>query len=230
MSNPVNQNISPYQKQQLQQLQQQPAMGFNTPQLQNIDTQKVKQDVNTTIENQNNLVTQATDHDNPGLLLGLTIPIWLGISRIMEKFNKACADNTNGKKNLLEKVRDFGDNIGQKFESPQFKKVSEAATKVKGTWQTFVSKVPVLNAFFNTPAKPKNTMAALMRGGTLNESAQDAKELIEGFIKNADGKTYNQANLKELGLTIEEFEKMTKAPHEHVDRIIQICENRAKKM
>lgn len=214
MSYPINQKINPYQ---------QPAMGVNTAvqPLQNIDTETIKQNVD------KNPVMQAANQENPLLLWGLTLPIWFGISRVMERFNKACATKTDGTPNLLDKVRNFGDKIGQNFESDKFKKISNFI-KNKRIFldEKVVKRSPVLNSLFHTPTKPKFSMAVMMSKGTIAETANDATQAFNAFVKNADG-AYNLENLKRLGLSAEKLEEMSKNDYKYVDDIIKAC-NRMK--
>lgn len=220
MSYPVNQKINSYPS----------SAGLPAVPVQDIDAEKIKEGVNNTIENQNNLVTQAVKKEEKDQLATniLTIPIWFGIAKSMEKFNKACATRSDGKKSLLENVRDFGDGLGKPFLGERFKKVAEISGGAKKAISAFIRKVPILNAVFNTPAKPKSTMAAMMKGGTLHEAAMDVKELVEAFVTNADGKTFNYKNLEALELTEAEFEKIKAEPYNYIQKLIKICDDRAK--
>lgn len=234
MSYPISKNINPYQYQQQQQQQQQSVamgvngpngLGVNSPQLQNLDPERIRQN----IASSNNLVTQAAEKKDPGLILGVTLPVWFGISKLMEKFNKACATKLDSNGNLiknssmLDKVRDFGDKIGKKFEGPKFKKASELLNKIKGFWAKRVDKSPVLTAIFKTPVEPKNSMARIMSKGTLAETANDATQAFTAFVKDAKGK-YIPERLKQLGITAEQLEAMCKNDYAHVDDIIKACD------
>lgn len=234
MSYPISKNINPYQYQQQQQQQQQPVamgvndqngLGINSPQLQNLDPERIRQN----IASSNNLVTQTVEKENPGLILGVTIPIWFGLSKLMEKFNKACATKVDSNGNLiknssmLDKVRDFGDKTGKKFEGPKFKKASEFVNKIKGFWAKRVDKSPILTAIFKTPVEPKNSMARIMSKGTIAETANDATQAFTAFVKDANGK-YIPERLKQLGITAEQLEAMCKNDYAHVDDIIKACD------
>lgn len=224
MSYPINTKINPYQQQQLQ---QQPQMGVNTPQLQNVNADSIKQGVNTTVENSNNLVTQAAEKENPALLWGLTLPLWFGISKAMEKFNKACATRTDGKANLLDKVRDFGDKVGGKFEGEKFKKIADFMSRAKEFVKTkIIAQSKILDAMFNNPAKPKFSMARMMSIGTPAEAANDGTQALSAYVKNTDG-SYNQQKLNKLGLTAEKLEKMCTDDYKYTDDIIKACKRMA---
>ena len=222
MSYQVNNQVNPYNQQQ-----QQLAMGLNTP----ISTEKIQQHVqnaSTTVQESDNIVTQTAKKDNKGLVFGLGAAYWFVISKIMDVFNKKCADQPNSKKNLIQKTRDLGDNIGKHFKGKFFTKISNTTSKIKGVVKKLVSKSAILDAMVNNPAKPKMPMAIMMKGGTLNETAIDVKEMVEAFVKNADGKTFNNKNLKILGITEEQFVKINKNPSNYIDDLIEACKKGSK--
>lgn len=218
MSYPINSKINPYM---------QPSTGLSSQQLQEIDAEKIKQGVNQGIDS--NPVTQIVKNDTL-IKTGLTVGLWLTISQLMNKFNKACSTNPAGSKNLLDRVRDFGDKIGEHkiFKSKGFENAIGLGAKVKSfVREHLIDKSAVLRAFVDTPTKPKNPMAVMMSKGTIAETAQDAVQAFEKYAEGASKKDVKDiAKLKELGLTAEELEKISKEPHLYIDKIIDICKSK----
>lgn len=217
MSYPINQKITPYS---------QPATGLSSQQLQDIDAEKIKQDVNQGIDN--NPVTQIIKNDTV-VKTGLTLGLWIATSQLMNKFNKACTTQVDGKENLLDKVRDFGDKIGEHkfFKSKEFENAVGFGAKFKDfIRKNFIDKSAVLRAFVDTPTKPKNAMATMMAKGTIAETATDAVQAFEKYAESAQKDAKDINKLKELGLTAEELEKISKEPHLYIDKIIEVCKRK----
>lgn len=239
MSYPINQKINPYQQQQLQ--QQQVAMGLNSPQLQNVDVETIKQNVGDTIENSNNIVTQAANQEQKDqqMKMLLSLPIWFGISRAMERFNKACATkvDANGQlikdSSLLDKVRIFGDNLAENkiFRTGIFGKISEILKSGRDKWYKFVDKSPILYSVFKTPSKPKNSFPKMSIVGTPAEAANDATQAFTAYVRNLDG-SYNEEKLQHLfgkntnkADNIKALEKMCTDDYAHYKKILECCDN-----
>lgn len=215
MSYPINQKINPSMP---------PSTGLSSQQLQEIEAVKqgVNQGINQGIDN--HPVTQAVK-DNPVLKAGLTVSIWFGIAQLMNKFNKACATRTDGKPNLLDKVRDFGDKIGEHeaFKSGVFNKLTEFGTKTNAFLRkNVVDKSAILKAFFYTPTEPKSQMPRMMMKGTLGEGANDANQACTAYAQKLDG-SYDLEKLKKLGTTAERLEEISKNDSAHIDEIIGMC-------
>lgn len=215
MSYPINSKINPYM---------QPSTGLSSQQLQEIDAEKIKQGVNQGIDS--NPVTQIVKNDTL-VKTGLTVGIWFGIAQLMNKFNKACSTASDGSKNLLDKVRDFGDKIGEYkfFKSKAFENAVGFGEKVKTFLRkNVVDKSAVLRAFVDTPTKPKNAMARVMSLGTIGEIGQDTAQAFEQFVDIS--KKNNIDGLKELNLTADELAKISKEPDLYIDKIIDICKKK----
>lgn len=211
MSYPINQRINPSVP---------PSTGLSAQQLQEIDA--VKQGVNQGIDN--HPVTQAVK-DNPVLKAGLTVSIWFGLAQLMNKFNRACATRADGKPNILDKIGNFGDKIGEHeiFKSSGFNKLIESGDKAKGFLRkNIVDKSAILKAFFDTPTEPKSQMPKMMMKGTLGEGANDVSQACTAYAQKLDG-SYDLEKLKKLGVTAEKLEEISKNDVAHVDEIIGMC-------
>ena len=208
MSNPINTKINPYPQQ------------FAGPgQPLQVDGEKLKQGVN------NTPVGKAAQQDNPAVTFGLMIPMWLGISKLMTKFNKSCADNADGSKNTLQKIGDFGDKIDNNkiLNNPVTKKVGGFWTSAKTFMRTkIINNSAVLKAFFDTPSVPTAPMVKTMAKGTIAEVANDAAQAIGKFT---DGGK-NLEKVAELGF--KDYDKVIKDPRGHIDEIIEVCKKQSK--
>lgn len=239
MSYPINQKINPYQQQQQLQ-QQQVAMGLTNAQGQNVNVDTIAQNVGDTIENSNNIVTQTTgkEEKDQQLTTMLTLPIWFAISRVMERFNKACTTkvDANGKlianSSLLDKVREFGDRLADNkiLKSSGFQKVSNFVGQAKSKWENLVEKSPILYSVFKTPAKPKNSFPRLAIIGTPAEAANDATQAFNAFAKDANG-VYDRKKLAilfgkdDFEANKKMLEKMCTDDYGHYKQILECCDN-----
>ena len=212
MSNPINTKINPYQQQ------------FAGPGQQiQIDPEKLKQGVN------NTPVGKVAKQDNPAVMVGLTIPIWLGLSQLMSKFNHSCADQLDAKgqklPNTLDKIGNFGDKIGQHkvFNNPVTDKIGGFWSNTSNFMRTkVINKSAVLRAFFDTPSVPTNNMVKTMAKGTIAEVANDAVTAIAKYTDS--GKDLEK--VAELGF--KNYEKVMKDPRAHIDEIIEVCTKQSK--
>lgn len=225
MSYSLNQNYNQYQN---------PTMGLNTQPLQNIDTQKLREDA----KKQNNIVNNTiNDHeDNQGVVAAVTVPVWVGICEIMKRFNKKCATTVvNGKEtSMLHKIQDWANVKGKSFEASDFgKNFFKVTDGVSGFVKNkVIAKSKILDAIVNNPAQPVNSMAKMTKNGTLAETAQDAIEAFQRYAESAGGaKTagYDISKIKKLGFSdLKSFEKFCEEPYTHVDDIIKKAEKLGK--
>lgn len=218
MSFQVNQNFNPYNKQP----QQQVAMGIGGTQGQPIG-ETVREGINT-----NTAIKGATDpkEKNKWITLVALVPIWAGMIKAMEKFNKECSGEY--KQSLIGRVSDWAEDVGNNkfFQSSFMKSFENKATGLKTKFfENIVPKSRILNAFFNTPTKPENSMSLMMAGGTCTEVTADAAQKLEQYQKEHPTDFF-----KHIGHegTQEDFEKICKNSHEYVDKISKMCDNLAK--
>lgn len=221
MNYQINPQLSPYQ---------QPLTGISSSPLPAVDNEKIKQDLNNSavIKKANSVV------DKPGVVVGLTAAIWVGLSQAMAKFNKACRGEYNN--SVIGRIDNKVAEIPF-FKSKKFENLTEKLVKRKNKFRANVidRKNGILSSMFNTPSSPENHMAQMMSKGTLGEVASDATQLFNkytndgkdldkliqlGFTKEVtkDGKTVIEANL-------EHFQDVMKRPHtkESIDKIMEAC-------
>lgn len=214
MSYPINQKISPYQ---------QPSTGLNTAQLQNIDEEKIKKEVVN-----NSVLKGVSDDEEKNKLLApiLTLPVWGVMIWAMNKFNNACKGSYE--KSLIGKVGDWGEKVGNNafFQSSFMKSIEKGASSLKSFMvEKIVPKSKILSSFIHTPTKPENGMVLMMANGKIGaEISGNAIQLIEKGVNSGS------VNLKQLGISLEEFEKLKKDSHtpENIKKIIEICEKQGK--
>jgi len=207
MSYPINTKITPYA---------QPLTGSSQMAFPAVDKDKIKQDINNTPVAK--VATSAID--SPGVLLGLMVPIWIGISKAMDKFNAACADKVDGSKNILKKIGDFGDKVGEKLglkPMAESKNTGFIANAKKFINTQFIDKSAILRAAFRTPSVPTNKMAITQSLGTIGEVANDGATMIGKYTNN--GKDLQK--VAELGF--KDYAKVIDSPSEHIDEIIKAC-------
>lgn len=214
-----------------------PAMGINTS-LSGVDPNSIKSSVNDTVND--SPITKAVVSEHKGLVAILMAPIFAGLVFAMDKFNKACATQADGT-NLLTKVRDFGDKIGNHkiFQSKSIGRVQGFVNTVrKFVNEKLIDKSRILTAMFRTPSKPVNNMVVTQALGTGAEVAKSAAEALKEYAQlEKQGKapvTYNLDKLKAMGFEkngeadIEAFEKVINDSHLNINKIIDICEKLAK--
>jgi len=207
MSYPINPKINPYA---------QPLTGSGQLALPAVDKDKVKQDIN------NTPVAKAATSvvDSPGVLVCLMVPIWIGISKAMDKFNAACANKLDGSKNLLKKIGDFGDKIGEKIglkPLAESKNTGFIANAKKFINTKIVDKSAILRAAVRTPSVPTSKMAITQSLGTIGEVANDGAQMIGKYTNG--GKDLEK--VAELGF--KDYAKVIDSPAEHIDEIIKAC-------
>lgn len=207
MSNPINVKVNPYQQQQTGRNQQLPT----------VDTEKLKKGVNN-----NPISKNANGVDNPGVLLGLMVPIWVGLSKVMDKFNTACADRADGGRNVLQKIGDFETSLAKSpiFDNPVSKAIGKAFNGTKGFIKTkIVDKSSILRAFAYTPTKPTNKMAMMQYIGTSAEVANDATMAFEKYTE----KGKNIAKVNEFGF--KNYASTIENPNskQNIEEIIKAC-------
>lgn len=192
----------------------QQSMGLNRAQIAD-NTQKISQN----IQNSNNIIVNGADEhkDNPTLLTAVTVPVWLAISKAMERFNKSCATTiVNGKEtSLLHKVQDFSEKIGTKFDSSKIgKKINKGSNKFSNFFKNkIIAKNQILDAVVNSPSLPKSGMAKMMSRGTIAETAQDAVEAIQRYCANTN------STIEKLGIKGKQFDKICSNPYQYLDDI-----------
>ena len=197
----------------------QPTMGYTNGMVAPLDKEQVRTTVNSSM-NQNKILKRAKEDDNPALLAGLMAPTWAGISWAMSKFNKACASEADGGKDVLRKVANWGD---KQAERPIFNnKYVEKSQGYFKTAKTFIrnkviDKSKILTAIVDTPTAPVSKVPKTTAGGTLTELAADVPEVFEKF--EASGKSFEK-----YGFSKELIEKIKKKPQEHIKDIIKICD------
>lgn len=209
MTYPVNSQIKPYQ-------QQQPSMGYNNVPLQGVDGDKLKDNISN-----NDMVQRVkkSTTDKPWFIPALMLPIWAGFMAGMTKFNHACANEADGGKDLMGKVRKFGNKLGDNGVTN-----SKVMTKVGGWFSDakrfvnakIINKNRILSAMFNTPSKPENKMVLTVSGGTLTELAGDASSAFEEY-------EHIGKSLKDLGLNDDIIKGIKENSHAHIDDIINAC-------
>lgn len=205
MSYSINQKFNP---------SQQLAMGVNTPQLQNVNTDTVTQSIT-----QNSVlkgVSGDPNEKNPWVTPLLTIPVGAGMIYGMGKFNKACGGTYEN--SLVGKISAWGQKIGEKV--PFVDKIAEKIGKgVELFDKQIVSRFKILSAFFHSPTVPKNGTVLMMASGTKAELAKEAtSKLLD----------YAEKNTVYLGVkeyTKEELKALAEKAHtkEAIDEIIKIC-------
>lgn len=208
MSSPINPKINPYP---------QVSTGMNTPQIPGVNTDEVAQGIaqNSVLKGVSNSSEQ-DEAKNMLITAGLTIPVGIGMIAAMDKFNEGCG---NG---LLNKVADFGEKIDNTafFKSKAVKSVGGFLGNVKKNFfEKIVPKVSILNAFFNTPALPKNKMVLMMYSGTGAEVSSNAIDMIEKHLQHG-------GTLKGVDVTEAELKALKEKVHmpKTQQRIIEICE------
>jgi len=211
MSYPINQKLNQTY---------QPTMGLNQPQLQNVDADKIQQGLT-----QNSALKGVAggEEKNGWLTPALSVPVFIGMSLGMDKFNKACGGNYED--SLIGKSAQWAENVGNNkfFSSKPMKWLETTLTSGGNYFKTkIVPRSKILSAMINTPSEPTNRMVLMMKNGTIAEVASDAVQKLEEHLKNG-------ATLKLEGkvLTIEDMEKLSKEAHtmEGIDKIIKICED-----
>lgn len=210
MSYPINQNLKPYQYPQS-------STGINSPQLQNIDGDKVKQGI------VNNSVLKGVGNDkeespfSPKVML-MSIPIWAAMCFGMNKFNAACSGNYKDD-SLLGKISSWGDRVSERF--PYFEKIGNyIETKHNYFIENIVPKSKILTAFFNTPSKPESSMVTPMAKGTVSEVGSDAVKQLEFYFKDGHEVTLNNGD--KINATT--FKSISANSHDKIKEIIEICE------
>lgn len=220
MSYPIGKNINPYQ------YQQQVSMGVNgvnTPQLQELDAEAVRQNIT-----QNSALkavgSGSEEEKNKWLTPVLTVPVWGAMAYGMKKFNEACSGTEKG--NLLYKVGQWGEKVGLSInaKTPKFLKTFFNKTKIaKENFMKWlvVPKHKIAYAFFKTPAEPVQNMTKMMAGGTINEIASDAVQKFEKYVQ--EGK---ELTLKGKKLTLKDVQELSKnsSTPEGIKKIIEICD------
>lgn len=213
MSYPINQKINPTM---------QPSMGLNqinTPQLQNVDAEKIHQGItqNSALKG----VAGGSD-DKPWLTPALTIPVWIAMALGMDKFNAKCRGKYED--SLVGKVEAWAEKTGNNsfFQSKPMKWVENTLTATNRKFMDkIVPKSKILTAIIHTPSEPTNNMVLMMKDSTFGEVKSDAITKLGEYTK--DGKI----NLDKLGITAEEFEEIKKNPRkpENIKKLMQVCEN-----
>lgn len=218
MSFQVNQNFNPYNKQP----QQQVAMGIGGTQGQPIG-ETVREGINS-----NTAIKGATDpkEKNKWITLVALVPIWAGMIKAMEKFNKECSGRDG--KDLITKVSDWGEKVGNNkfFQSSFMKNVENKTTWLKTKFfENIVPKSRVLNAIFNTPTRPESHMVLMMAGGTKSEVAADAAQKLEQYQKEHPTDFFKHIGYEGRE---EEFKKICGQSHDNIEAISEMCEKLSK--
>lgn len=225
MSYPINQKVNPYIMQPSTGLNNglNSGSGFNPAQLQDIDEEKIKKGV------VNNSVLKGVSDDeekNKFLPVILMFPVWGAMVWAMDKFNKACRGSYE--KSLVGKVGNWSEKVGNNafFQSSFMKNIEKSLSSIKSFMiGKVVPKSKILSSFVHTPTKPSNNMVLMMANGKIGaEISSNAIQLIEKGIKSGS------VSLKQLGISEQELEELTKNSHtpENIKKIIGICEKQGK--
>jgi len=214
MSYQINQRISPTLPQ--------PSMGINVADLDKINAESIKQGIN-----DNPAVKIADNKENPALLLGLTLPAWLGMGFLMAKFNDACAGEY--KDSLVGKIGQAGDTFSNKFISPQVDKGIQNKAQALGKFldEKVIAKFKILTAFFKTPSVPTQSFALMNTKGTIAELSNGIAQVFEKFTDQGT----NLEKVKQLGFVkdgkadLTNYQYVVKNSHtdENIKVIMEAC-------
>lgn len=216
MSYPINQRFNP---------NQQPSMGVNAPQVQNVNTDTVAQGItqNSVLKGVGN-----SNDDKPWMTPLLTVPVGIGMVYGMDKFNKACSGEYT--KSLVGRVGSFGQRIGEKvpYIDSFFEKVAKGYNSLKAK---IIPKSRILSAFSYAPSVPKSHMVLMMANGTKAEVASDAVQKLTEHVKKGgtlvplDGSKFNKTVMEKY------LEDLSKEAHtqEGIEKVIQLCEKQGLK-
>jgi len=216
MNYSINQTINPYS-------QQQQAMGMSSDSSGNnsttmgLNTSQVQDNLINTSPTVKGVIDQGGKHR--WITLAAFVPVWAGMIYAMNKFNTACKGTFD--ESLIGRVSKWAEAKGNNsfFQSSVFKTIGEKWKAFKDVFmKKAVPKSRILNAIFKTPSKPESSMVLMMSGGTLSELAADAAQKLELLHKQTPDL------LKKIGVSAEEFEKITGKSHLYKDEIIKICE------
>jgi len=206
MSNPINTNIKPYQQSLTGLNQQLP-----------VDSEKLKQGVNQIVSS-NPALKPATSYNDYLYTAAATIPVWLGVSKLVDKFDKACANTKDGSKTVLQKIGDFGDKIsGSKvFTNPVAKKIGKFCTDAKKFVITnIINKSAILRSMAYTPSVPTCKAVTSMLNGPISETASNAVAMMQKYTN--EGKDLEK--VAEFGF--KDYASVIKKPEEHIKEIMK---------
>lgn len=217
MAYPVNSKISPYNQQQQMTMGMNSdsaangvAMGLNTPQLQDVNVDKVVE----------KSALKGIKDDDDALFSFKTflysLPVTAAMIYGMDKFNAACGGDYD--KSLVGKINKYGEKIGEKVPV-----IDTAVRKVEDFVKWFktkvASKTSITSSFFNNPSIPESPTVSMMALGTHAEIASEAIGKVKQYV--------DQHGELKGSATVEEIAKLadhnTKRTPEYVNRIMQIC-------
>ncbi|MFA7658276.1 MAG: hypothetical protein WCY19_02465 [Candidatus Gastranaerophilaceae bacterium] len=215
MSYPINQNINPKYSQSL--------TGANTPSLQNIDTQKIKEGIN------DNPVSKMTEQTNPMIYAGVFIPTAAAAYVGMNRFGDSCRGEYD--KTMLGRLDNFGTKaskwkIFDNKISQGIKKGAKNTINFLDKW--VVRKNQILKAFVHTPAMPENKMALTQMKGISADIATSAVQLFETYSKNGTEIDKVRKLLPEMAVesddvVVKAYKDIVQNAYKYVEKIEEIC-------
>lgn len=167
MSYQINQRISPSLPQ--------PSMGINVADLDNLDSEKIKQGINS------NTAVKIADQDNPAVTTAVTLPIWAGMMYLMAKFNDGCAGKYED--SFVGKIGKWGDKISNKIIPPHVDKAIGIKINTIKTFldEKIINKSKILYAFFKTRTVPVQSVALMQSKGTVAELSSSIAQVFKKF-------------------------------------------------
>ena len=177
-------------------------VGGNTPSMQALDGQAVKQSVdNSYLANR----VKASEEANPNATLGLTLATWYALAQAMDKFGPKCAGEYD--KSILGKIGNFGDNVQTKFTNTTVGKgVQKVYHGIGKAWHWLTGKSKVAYALENTPTQAEWKFAKNSGAGLKGFLAMDTDQLFGYFMKPID----DVNKLEQFGYTKEQIDNVAK--------------------
>ena len=127
-------------------------------------------------------VTSFSDID-PIKQFGVTIPTWIVLNQIMERYNNKC--NGAYDTSIVSKYGKLGDKISKiLFENPVGKVVKKGANSVKNLFtRVFYKNSALMQAFNTTPAVPELNLVKNQLGGMKDILPRDIITLTDDFLQ-----------------------------------------------
>lgn len=218
MAYPVNSKINPYNQQQQMTMGMNSdsvgnngvAMGLNTPQLQDVNVDKVVE----------KSALKGIKDDDDALFsfktFLISLPITAAMIYGMDKFNAACGGDYD--KSLVGKINKYGEKVGEKVPALDTA-VKKVETFVNWFKTKVASKTSITSSFFNNPSMPESPTVSMMALGTHAEIATEAISKVKQYV--------DQGGVIKGSATAEEIAKLadhnTKRDLKYVNRIMEIC-------
>lgn len=217
MAYPVNSKINPYNQQQMTMGMNSDsavngvAMGLNTPQLQDVNVDKVID---------KSALKGIKDDDDDKLFsfktFLISLPITAAMIYGMDKFNAACGGDYD--KSLVGKINKYGEKVGEKV--PVLDTVVKKVDNFVNWFKTKVaSKTSITSSFFNNPSMPESPAVSMMALGTHAEIASEAIGKVKQYV-DQKGELKGSATAEEIAKLADHNTLRTP---ENVNRIMEIC-------